>query len=70
MHQRKGRRCTIIRPLGTVRYDGSAGQNVESFNGRVGATRLPKGNRYRMVLVATDSRGRKSAPVALSFSVS
>ena len=61
--QRGGRTVlTLMRPH-TI-----GGENVIGFTGRTSRTKLRPG-RYRMLLLATDAAGNRSAPVALSFTI-
>jgi hypothetical protein len=45
-----------------------AGLNVTRFSGRIGGRALAPG-RYRLILLATDATGRRSAPKRLTFQV-
>jgi hypothetical protein len=64
----RARRCTVTRFLGTVERRGVAGLNRFVMTGRVGARVLAPGS-YRLVLVATDADGRRSAPARATITV-
>ena len=65
---KRGRACVRVQTLGTVRRAGTAGLNRFVITGNVGARPLAPGT-YRLVLVATDASGRRSAPARASIRI-
>jgi Ca2+-binding RTX toxin-like protein len=66
---RNRKRCTRwVRVRGSFSQAGQAGSNTFRFTGRVGGRRLRLG-RYRLVLVATDGAGNKSAAARAPFRI-
>jgi hypothetical protein len=66
---RGGKRCTRwVRVRGSFTHAGQAGSNSFRFTGRVGGRKLRLG-RHRLVLVATDAAGNRSAAVRATFRI-
>ncbi|HET6690251.1 MAG TPA: choice-of-anchor Q domain-containing protein, partial [Miltoncostaeaceae bacterium] len=65
---KRGRGCVRVRTLGAVRRNGRAGVNRFVITGRVGSKPLPVGS-YRLVFVATDRDGQRSAPAKAAIKI-
>lgn len=66
---RRGRRCTrYVRLRGSFTQTGTAGLNSFRFMGRLRGRALRRG-KYRLVAVATDAAGNRSAPVRRAFRI-
>ncbi len=65
---KRGRGCVRVETLGTVRRGGTAGGNRFEITGNVGTRALPPGT-YRLVLVAIDADGRRSAPAKVAIRI-
>jgi len=66
---RKRRKCTrYARVRGSFTHQGAAGANTFKFSGRLRNRKLAVGQ-YRLVAVATDSAGNKSAAKRRSFRI-
>jgi streptogramin lyase len=65
---RKKRKCTRFKRVGTLTRTSHAGQNKVKFTGRIGRKALKVG-RYRLTITATDTAGNKSKAKRLSFRV-
>jgi hypothetical protein len=64
----RGARCVRVQTLGTVRRSASAGRNRFVITGNVGSKALAPGT-YRLVLVATDADGQRSAPATVAVRI-
>jgi CSLREA domain-containing protein len=65
---RRGRGCIRVQTLGTVRRSGTPGANRFVLTGNVGTRPLAPGT-YRLVLVATDPDGQRSAPARVAIRI-
>ena len=65
---RRGRRCTVLRRVGTFSRALPAGTSRIAFSRRLGTRRLKPGA-YRLVLVARDAAGNRSAKRTLRFRI-
>ena len=65
---KRGRGCVRVETLGTVRRGGTAGGNRFEITGNVGTRALPPGT-YRLVLVAIDADGHRSAPAKVAIRI-
>lgn len=66
---RGARPCRRYLPIrGSFSHAGGAGTNSFRFAGRVGRRRLARA-RYRLIMVATDAAGRRSAPRRVAFRI-
>lgn len=65
---RKAKRCTIYRRVGTFPLMAPGGASRVRFEGRIGKTKLAPGS-YRIALVATDPAGNRSKVVQKRFKV-
>jgi hypothetical protein len=65
-----GQRCTLALPVepGLERVAPRPGRVSFDFSGRIGTVALPAGP-YRMVVIATDAAGNRSAPQRASFTI-
>jgi hypothetical protein len=61
-------RCVLHPGAGALRRAGAAGANRIAFSGRIGTRALAPGA-YRLVVVATDPSGARSAPARVAFTV-
>ncbi len=61
--------CTRTVAVATLSFAGHAGTNKVSFQGRVSRTKKLKPGRYRLVITASNSAGKKSKPQSLSFTI-
>jgi hypothetical protein len=55
-HQRRGKRCTIAKRIGSFRQNGRAGKNKFTFSGLIARKRLARGH-YRLTAVPAGGRG-------------
>jgi uncharacterized delta-60 repeat protein len=65
---KKGKRCTRLKKMGTLKRTGVGGANKIAFSGRIGKRALGV-SRYRATLVATDAAGNKSARIVARFRI-
>jgi hypothetical protein len=68
-HRAKGRRCTRTVKAGTRVFSAHAGRDKLRFQGRISARKRLRPGRYTLTVRATDSRGRRSAPRSLKFTI-
>jgi hypothetical protein len=64
---RRGKRCTIYKALGSFTHTDTAGANSLHFSGRLNGKRLPKGS-YRLQAVPHDAAGNGAA-VSVKFTI-
>jgi hypothetical protein len=64
---RHGKRCTILKRIGTFTHPDAAGANSFHFSGRLNGKRLPKGS-YRLQAVPHDAAGNGAA-VSVKFTI-
>jgi hypothetical protein len=66
---RKAKKCVrFVKVKGAFSHNGAAGVNSFRFTGRVGGKALRPGS-YRLVALATDAAGNRSAPKRASFKI-
>lgn len=65
---RKGKRCTVVKPVGTISASRPAGPSSVVFPKRLGGRKLTPG-RYRLVATATSAEGQRSASVRATVKV-
>ena len=61
--------CPLNRSAGTLTFEGHAGTNGVSFQGRVSPTRELVPGRYALVITAVSPAGQHSASGPLSFTI-
>ena len=66
---RHRRSCTRTLTAGLLAFAGHVGTNRVAFQGRVSRTKKLRTGRYTLIITATDTAGRRSAPVSLSFTI-
>jgi hypothetical protein len=65
---KKGKKCTRLKTMGTLKRTGVAGANKIAFSGRLGKRALGVG-RYRATLVVKDVAGNSPRPVVAKFRI-
>ena len=60
--------CRRLKLVGRLAVNGKAGANSRRFSGRIRGRALRRGE-YRLILVATDAAGNRSARVTLRFRI-
>jgi hypothetical protein len=65
---RKRARCARYVAVGTIKRAAAKGSGTLRLSGKVGS-RLLRAGTYRLLAVATDAKGKSSAPKALRFKI-